>query len=161
MTFNFADHSTPQRFARMVQHCRKRVVTPIELLVNFLQGIADHPQQVGTYFALLPQDLIGDVHFILELSEEEWLDRATRPGHLGLNADGGDESRRAHAHLLRETIREYLAKHRRQVEMSPALNWDSSKVVTTCPHCGQPLRTARAQQCLNCGADWHDRARVN
>jgi hypothetical protein len=24
-----------------------------------------------------------------------------------------------------------------------------------CPECGEPLRTARAQQCLECGADWH------
>lgn len=24
-----------------------------------------------------------------------------------------------------------------------------------CPHCGEPLRTAKAQQCLSCGADWH------
>lgn len=26
-----------------------------------------------------------------------------------------------------------------------------------CPHCGAPLATAQAQQCLKCGADWHDR----
>jgi len=24
-----------------------------------------------------------------------------------------------------------------------------------CPHCGRPLRTAEAQQCFHCGADWH------
>ena len=24
-----------------------------------------------------------------------------------------------------------------------------------CPKCGEPLRTSRAQQCLECGADWH------
>ena len=24
-----------------------------------------------------------------------------------------------------------------------------------CPKCGQPLRTARAQQCFQCGAKWH------
>jgi len=27
-----------------------------------------------------------------------------------------------------------------------------------CPKCGQPMRTAKAQQCLHCGADWHERA---
>jgi hypothetical protein len=26
-----------------------------------------------------------------------------------------------------------------------------------CPYCGQPLRTDKAQQCLECGADWHGR----
>jgi hypothetical protein len=25
----------------------------------------------------------------------------------------------------------------------------------SCPHCGQALRTPRAQQCFECGADWH------
>ena len=25
-----------------------------------------------------------------------------------------------------------------------------------CPYCGQALPTAQAQQCFNCGADWHD-----
>lgn len=24
-----------------------------------------------------------------------------------------------------------------------------------CPYCGRPLRTALAQQCFECGADWH------
>ena len=24
-----------------------------------------------------------------------------------------------------------------------------------CPHCGAPLRSERAQQCLECGANWH------
>lgn len=24
-----------------------------------------------------------------------------------------------------------------------------------CPHCGKPLRTAKAQQCFECGANWH------
>ena len=24
-----------------------------------------------------------------------------------------------------------------------------------CPHCGKPLRTAEARQCVHCGADWH------
>jgi hypothetical protein len=26
-----------------------------------------------------------------------------------------------------------------------------------CPHCGKPLATERAQQCLHCHADWHGR----
>jgi hypothetical protein len=25
-----------------------------------------------------------------------------------------------------------------------------------CPYCGKPLRTERASQCFECGADWHD-----
>ena len=25
-----------------------------------------------------------------------------------------------------------------------------------CPHCGVPLRTSKAQQCRQCGMDWHD-----
>jgi len=26
----------------------------------------------------------------------------------------------------------------------------------TCPSCNQPLRTSKAQQCFECGADWHE-----
>ncbi len=26
---------------------------------------------------------------------------------------------------------------------------------TPCPHCGKPLATKLAKQCLHCGADWH------
>src|SRR5580765_2893455 len=25
-----------------------------------------------------------------------------------------------------------------------------------CPYCGKPLRTAKAQQCFECGKAWHD-----
>jgi hypothetical protein len=26
-----------------------------------------------------------------------------------------------------------------------------------CPRCGKPLRTKKAEQCFECGADWHNR----
>jgi hypothetical protein len=29
-----------------------------------------------------------------------------------------------------------------------------------CPHCGVPLRTALAKQCVSCGMDWHDPANL-
>ena len=29
-----------------------------------------------------------------------------------------------------------------------------------CPHCGRRLRTAEAQQCFHCGADWHGTPRA-
>ncbi len=29
-----------------------------------------------------------------------------------------------------------------------------------CPYCGEPLRAATAQQCFECGADWHDAEHV-
>jgi len=32
---------------------------------------------------------------------------------------------------------------------------ECTKVGPPCPECGKPLRTALAQQCLECGADWH------
>ncbi len=33
------------------------------------------------------------------------------------------------------------------------------KKPTPCPHCGKTLRTALAQQCRHCGADWHSESR--
>ena len=32
---------------------------------------------------------------------------------------------------------------------------DGKKKTKTCTECGKNLRTARAQQCMHCGADWH------
>ena len=32
---------------------------------------------------------------------------------------------------------------------------DGKKKTKPCPECGQNLRTALAQQCMHCGADWH------
>ena len=29
-----------------------------------------------------------------------------------------------------------------------------------CPSCGRPLRTDLAQQCFECGADWHPKRRT-
>ena len=30
---------------------------------------------------------------------------------------------------------------------------------TVCPFCGEPLPTAKANQCFRCGADWHKRVK--
>jgi hypothetical protein len=32
---------------------------------------------------------------------------------------------------------------------------DGKKKTKPCPECGKNLRTALAQQCMHCGADWH------
>ena len=32
---------------------------------------------------------------------------------------------------------------------------DGKKETKPCPECGKNLRTALAQQCMHCGADWH------
>lgn len=32
---------------------------------------------------------------------------------------------------------------------------DEKKKIKPCPECGKNLRTALAQQCVHCGADWH------
>ncbi len=32
---------------------------------------------------------------------------------------------------------------------------NARKETKPCPECGKNLRTARAQQCMHCGADWH------
>jgi hypothetical protein len=29
-----------------------------------------------------------------------------------------------------------------------------------CPYCGRPLRTDRANQCFECGTDWHDASNI-
>ena len=33
---------------------------------------------------------------------------------------------------------------------------DQAARATPCPYCGDPLPTAKAQQCFQCGMDWHD-----
>ncbi len=33
----------------------------------------------------------------------------------------------------------------------------AQKEVVPCPHCGKALLTAKAQQCFQCGADWHNK----
>ncbi len=40
-------------------------------------------------------------------------------------------------------------------DLLPEWWFDPRKKPTPCPHCGKNLRTALAQQCRHCGADWH------
>lgn len=37
---------------------------------------------------------------------------------------------------------------------------DGNPARSTCPYCGSPLRTDRAEQCFRCGMDWHDPSNV-
>lgn len=39
--------------------------------------------------------------------------------------------------------------------MRPQQNTTRSRPGPPCPECGEPLRTSKARQCFNCGADWH------
>jgi hypothetical protein len=38
------------------------------------------------------------------------------------------------------------------------LQFDPRRQSPSCAQCGKPLRTADAQQCLHCGADWHGKS---
>ena len=42
------------------------------------------------------------------------------------------------------------------VIVGPVLQSLLPRKVTRCPKCGEPLATSKAQQCLHCGAAWHD-----
>jgi hypothetical protein len=37
---------------------------------------------------------------------------------------------------------------------------DRTRPTKPCPWCGKPLKTEKAQQCFECGMDWHDPANV-
>ncbi len=41
------------------------------------------------------------------------------------------------------------------LDLIPASWIDGKKKMKPCPECGKNLRTALAQQCMHCGADWH------
>lgn len=41
------------------------------------------------------------------------------------------------------------------LDMIPQSWIDGNKKTKPCPQCGKNLRTAMAQQCMHCGADWH------
>jgi len=45
------------------------------------------------------------------------------------------------------------------LDLLPQWWLDPRKKPAPCPHCGEPLRTALAQQCRHCGADWHAKSR--
>jgi hypothetical protein len=67
---------------------------------------------------------------------------------------------RPEARQYMEAINVYRAYHGvSQVEAKHAIVCldKSLAPVTPCPSCGKPLRTALAQQCLECGADWPER----
>jgi len=44
-------------------------------------------------------------------------------------------------------------------DLLPEWWFDPRRKPTPCPHCGKNLRTALAQQCRHCGADWHSERR--
>ena len=41
------------------------------------------------------------------------------------------------------------------LDLIPETWIDAKKKTKPCPECGKNLRTAIAQQCMHCGADWH------
>ena len=41
------------------------------------------------------------------------------------------------------------------LDLIPGSWFDGKKKTKPCPECGKDLRTALAQQCMHCGADWH------
>jgi hypothetical protein len=42
----------------------------------------------------------------------------------------------------------------------PGAYYKQFEPVAYCPHCAKPLRTVKAKQCFECGADWHEEPRV-
>jgi hypothetical protein len=44
--------------------------------------------------------------------------------------------------------------------LAPEASAEVARQYPPCPYCGQPLPTAQAKQCGQCGADWHDPANV-
>jgi hypothetical protein len=83
--------------------------------------------------------------------------------------DGDEESNPVEAEvmcLLREGKRVHAIKMILQVtggKLGEAIEWINKRSAefvqpgefTPCPHCGKPLRTSKARQCFECGADWH------
>ena len=62
---------------------------------------------------------------------------------------------------LREATGRGLADAKMWVDRT-AEGHGSTKIGTgkPCPYCGRPLRTDRAKQCFECGADWHDAGNI-
>lgn len=78
--------------------------------------------------AILDSDALPEV---ARVKLEELLDRM---GEVGSTGD--------------MVLEEFVLRH---IESVPG----SAQTVLNCPECGQPLRTALAKQCFECGADWH------
>lgn len=51
----------------------------------------------------------------------------------------------------------YMLFWRLKFPVLDRLRFDPRVQSPSCPKCGKPLRTAEAQQCFHCGADWHGR----
>lgn len=156
---------TPKRFSGFVQLCRDGVITRTELLVNFLQGIADNADHIAAFFAELPQDLLRDLEDFMQSPEEEWIEDATAPGFLGLGStkpgdvptdDPLNLRREAHARSLYLLIRGFLARNRGHIVSAPALNfmWPTDRITLPCPECGNQLLSSFAKHCVSCGVDW-------
>ena len=72
------------RFSKLVQLWRDVVITPTELFVSFLQGLADNSDQIAAFFSQLPQDLLPSLEDFMRSPEDQWVKEMTERGFLAL-----------------------------------------------------------------------------